>query len=325
MKKRLVSLLLAAGLIAGLAAGCTTKEEGQAEESGGSDDKLVIGAVFADLGNTSYVSMGKKMEAKAKELDAEFMLKDTGNDSSVLVDVIENFITVGCDVIIEQNSAQEVTEDVNNRAKEAGIKIISFDSEMDLADACYLADNYELGYLIGTMAGEWANKAVQGKAEFGMMTASSYDFILDRQKGIEEGLKEVSPDSKFVIETDTVTTTDGMEAGENFLQAYPGLNGVCGINDSVVLGAYEAFKGSDRTGDDVGLFACDGTIEGLTAVAEGSIHRGTVSLHLNDVGEQMVETGVKLVKGEGIGEKIQYFPMEQVTVDNVQEFLDELK
>ena len=118
--------------------------------------------------------------------------------------------------------------------------------------------------------------------------------------------------------------TDGLEAAENFLQAYPELNGVVGINDSVVLGAYEAFKAADRIGDDVGLFACDGSLEGLEAVAEGSIHRGTVSLHLNDVGKQMIDDGITLVNGGTLESTTNYFPLEAVTKDNVQDFIDEL-
>ena len=98
-----------------------------------------------------------------------------------------------------------------------------------------------------------------------------------------------------------------------------------GINDSVVLGAYEAFKGANRVGDDVGLFACDGSLEGLEAVAEGSIHRGTVSLHLNEVGVQMIEDGITLATGGILEETVNYFPLEAVTKDNVQSFLDALK
>lgn len=342
MKRKLLGLVLSLSLAASLFVGCssekaadtaekTTVETTEAAEAvteavteetkSNSNEKLIIGAVFADLGNTAYVNMGKAMEAKATELGADFLLKDTGNDAATLVDVIENFIVAGCDVIIMQNSDQLITEDVNKQAIEAGIKIISFDSEMDLADVSYLANNHDLGYMIGSMAGDWITKNLGGEAQMGLLTASSYDFILERQAGIEEGLKATAPNAKIVIETDAVNTTDGMEAAENFLQAYPDLNGIVGINDSVVLGAYEAFKAANKTGDNVGLFACDGTVEGLNAVAEGSIHRGTVSLHLNEVGELMIEDGVALANGETVAEKVKYFPLEQVTIDNVQEFL----
>ena len=284
MMKKILGATLSAAMTVGLmtagVTGTTVFAEDNTADTKEADDKLLdgtdmkIGCVFADLGNTSYVAMGKAMEAEAKDHGAEFILKDTGNDSSTLVDVIENFISSGCNVIIEQNSDPGVTETVNQEAI--------------------------------------------------LLNASSYDFILERVKGIKAALEEKDPNCEIVIESDAVTTTDGLEAAENFLQAYPELNGVVGINDSVVLGAYEAFKAADRIGDDVGLFACDGSLEGLEAVAEGSIHRGTVSLHLNDVGKQMIDDGITLVNGGTLESTTNYFPLEAVTKDNVQDFIDEL-
>lgn len=341
MKKKLLGILLIAAMITGMLGGCKSKEESPAEEPAAGTEAeteesrdtqdsgttgMKIGCVFADLGNTSYVAMGKAMEEEAKANGAEFILKDTGNDSSVLVDTIENFIASGCDVIIEQNSDAAVTESINQEALDKGIIILSFDNEMENASASYLASNYELGYQIGTMCAEWSNGAFEdGKCQIGLLNASSYDFILERVDGIKAALEEKNPNCEIVIEADAVSTTDGLEAAENFLQAYPELNGVVGINDSVVLGAYEAFKGENRVGDDVGLFACDGSQEGLEAVAEGSIHRGTVSLHLTDVGKQMIKDGIALINGETVESTTNYFPLEAVTVDNVQSFLDELK
>lgn len=340
MKKMLgvtLSAAMAVGMLTPLVTGITvfaadsdTKEEATTETDKEllDGDGLKIGCVFADLGNTSYVAMGNAMEEEAEKIGAEFILKDTGNDSSTLVDVIENFISSGCNVIIEQNSDPGVTETVNQEAIDAGIIILSFDNEMENASASYLASNYDLGYQIGSMCADWANeefKDADGACQIGLLNASSYDFILDRVDGIKAALEEKNPNCEIVIEADAVTTTDGLEATENFLQAYPDLNGVVGINDSVVLGAYEAFKAADKTGDDVGLFACDGSLEGLEAVAEGSIHRGTVSLHLNDVGVQMIDDGVTLVNGGTLESTTNYFPLEAVTKDNVQDFLDELK
>ncbi len=344
MKKRVLGIILGTVVAGILVAGCgsssstseskSTSEnsesaaasESAAEEAGTKDGEgLKIGCVFADLGNTSYVAMGNAMKTAAEEKGAEFILKDTGNDSATLVEVIENFISSGCNVIIEQNSDAEVTESVNQEALDAGIIILSFDNEMENASASYLASNYDLGYQIGSMCADWANEEFEeGKCQIGLLNASSYDFILDRVDGIKAALEEKDPNCEIVIETDAVSTTDGVDAAENFLQAYPELNGVVGINDSVVLGAYEAFKAADRVGDDVGLFACDGSLEGLEAVAEGSIHRGTVSLHLNEVGVQMIEDGITLATGGTLKETINYFPLEAVTIDNVQEFLDAL-
>ena len=126
MMKKILGATLSAAMTVGLmtagVTGTIVFAEDNTADTKEADDKLLdgtdmkIGCVFADLGNTSYVAMGKAMEAEAKDHGAEFILKDTGNDSSTLVDVIENFISSGCNVIIEQNSDPGVTETVNQEA-----------------------------------------------------------------------------------------------------------------------------------------------------------------------------------------------------------------
>ena len=135
MMKKILGATLSAAMTVGLmtagVTGTIVFAEDNTADTKEADDKLLdgtdmkIGCVFADLGNTSYVAMGKAMEAEAKDHGAEFILKDTGNDSSTLVDVIENFISSGCNVIIEQNSDPGVTETVNQEAIDAGIIILT--------------------------------------------------------------------------------------------------------------------------------------------------------------------------------------------------------
>lgn len=332
-----IALMLCLVMLTGVIAGCastTPAAEASATEAVAAEATaapeataaetaapLKIGVVFADFGNTAYAKMGEAMKDEAAKYGAEVTLKDTGGDAATLVDVIENFIVAGCNVIIEQNSSQDVTADVNKEALDKGIILLSFDEEMDNATVSYVANNYDLGKMIGTMAGQWITSALGGEAQVGIFTARSYDFILDRQAGIEDGLKETAPNAKIVIYADTVTAEDGVTQAENFLQAYPDINCICGINDSVILGAYEAFKAAGKVGDTIGLFACDGTDDAIAAVAEMSIHRGTISMSLTDVGREMIDDAATLVGGGTVTDTVKYFPMQMITQDNVSEFL----
>ena len=330
----MLSLVMLTGVLAGCASTTPATEAASTEAAAPAEataapevaateaatTPLKIGVVFADFGNTAYAKMGEAMKEEAAKSGAEVTLKDTGGDAATLVDVIENFIVAGCNVIVEQNSSQDVTAEVNQEALDKGIILLSFDEEMEKATVSYVANNYDLGKMIGTMAGQWITSALGGEAQVGIFTARSYDFILDRQAGIEDGLKETAPNAKIVIYADTVTAEDGVTQAENFLQAYPDINCICGINDSVILGAYEAFKAAGKVGDTIGLFACDGTDDAIAAVAEKSIHRGTISMSLTDVGRQMIDDAVTLANGGSVTETVKYFPMQMITQDNVADF-----
>ncbi len=325
MSKKLLALLVCLVCITVLTISCTKKESKQ--DSGSQEivnnnrqeekDKLLIGVVLGDLGNSIHRQIGTTMTETATTMGGKVILKESGGDAAKLVEVIENFIVAGCDVIVQQNTDQEITKSVNQQAIDAGIYIISFDAEMDLAAVSFVADNYTLGYKTGVMAGEWVNKNLNGEAKFGLLTASAYDFILVRQKGIEDGLAITAPNAKIVIEDDAISVIDGTTATDIFLQAYPGLNGIIGITDGNVLGAYESFKSADKIGKDVGLFSCDLSDAGANAIREGNIFRGAIFLSPTHTAIEMTEDAFLVAGGGKPSATIKYFPMEPVNVENI--------
>ncbi len=125
-----------------------------------------------------------------------------------------------------------------------------------------------------------------------------------------------------MIEASSHETVTGLEAGENFLQAYPNMNVVVGINDSGVFGVYEAFRAAGVT-HDVGMFSTDAMQQVLEAIKEDGMYRVTVDLELNSVGETMVDFAMDAIQGtEVVGrERVNYFPMTAVSVDNISDYL----
>ncbi len=332
MNKKLLVLLMCLVFAVATAAGCTLEEPKQdssseqvvdekTEEVEEAKDELLIGVVLGDLGNSIHRQIGTTMTEKAEEMGGKVILKESGGDAAKLVEVIENFIVAGCDVIVQQNTDQEITRAVNQQAVDAGIYIISFDAEMDLAEVSFVADNYELGYKTGVMAGEWVNENLGGEAEFGLLTASAYDFILVRQKGIEDGLAATAPNAKIVIEDDAISVIDGTTATDIFLQAYPDLNGIIGITDGNILGAYESFKSAGKLGDDIGLFSCDLSDAGADAIREGSIFRGAIFLSPTFTAIEMTEDSFLVASGGTPTEAVKYFPMEPVSVENIDDVI----
>ena len=314
MKRKLFTLLLCLMLISVnvWAAGTQESSEGTSGE-----EELLIGVVLGDLGNAIHLQIGTTMTEKAKALGGRVILKDTGSDAAKLIEVIENFIVAGCDVIVQQNTDQKITNFINQQAVDKGIHIISFDAEMDLAGVSFVADNYELGYKTGVMAGEWVNEELGGKAQFGLLTASAYDFILVRQKGIEDGLAATAPNAEIVIENDAISVIDGTTATDIFLQAHPGLNGIIGITDGNVLGAYESFKTANKTGNEIGLFSCDLSDAGASAIKENSIFRGAIFLDPTETAIKMTEDAFILGAGGTVSDSVKYFPMNPVNAENI--------
>src|SRR3712207_1199907 len=62
------------------------------------------------------------------------------------------------------------------------------------------------------------------KAEVAVLKFSQIPAVLDRAKGLKEGIQKFAPNDKFVAETDANNRETGMKAAYNIIQANPTVN-----------------------------------------------------------------------------------------------------
>ncbi len=102
--------------------------------------------------------------------------------------------------------------------------------------------------------------------------------VIHRREGIVAGIDEVFNGDFEVVATATAGDPPaGLEAAETWLQAYPGLDMIVGINDGGALGAYQAVIAADK--NDPNTFfvgGIDATDEALASIAEGGAFQATV-------------------------------------------------
>lgn len=286
--------------------------------------KVVIGVSMADVTSPSIVLMLNAMQEQANEMNAELKIVDYKSDISKLIESVENFVSAKVDCIITQTMDTGSGTDALRIAKDAGITVIAFDTELtdNVMDYFFGASNYELGKAIGTAAGTWAKENITGAVKAGICNAPSIAFAVERSNGIIDGIKEACPGAEIVMEAECYMTPVGVETGENFLNAHPDMNLVAGINDGGVLGVYEAFKAAGKSGNaEIGVFGGDGTPDGFNAIADNDIFRGTVSLKLDEIGKQMVQYAVDTANGNPPTETTVYFPMIPVNSENVKDYV----
>jgi ribose transport system substrate-binding protein len=307
-----VVLFLAAGLVF---TGC------KKDTAGGKDDSITIGFSIGDLSNPIWVTTVQSMQKKAESLGAQFVYKDYKQNIGTQIDDIENFLTMGCEVIIIHAMDYEAALPLVREATEKGVKVISYDVNLPGSDAYCGVDNTILGKAIGAMAGQWINENAGGKGVVGIFGYPTILAILERENGIKAGLMETSPESVIVSSVAAGLAEQGVTEGENFMQAFPNINVVVGINDAAILGAYEAFNAAGWGNRTIGLFGCDAVEDAMQAInREGSIYKGTVYLNVIDMGDTMIENAIKMAKGEPFEKNMLAVPI-LVTQDNVQQYI----
>ncbi len=336
MKKRISVLMIFVMVMSTLMLGCSktpggTDNEKQNDSSTpvssekadtNSEKKLKVGFSIQDISNPTWSEMYEHMEAKADELGIEITLSDCQADPAKQITSLENFIEGGYDAIIVHCFDAESASQTIQKAKDKGIKILAYDTDLELADCYYGLDNYEVGKQIAKNAADFINATFEdGKCEIGVCNYPLNQVCLDRAEGIKDGLAEYVPNAEVVAEAQAGYTDEGIVVGENFMQAHPNMKVVVGIDDAGLLGVYEAVKAAGKEKDsDFGMFGIDAVEEALKLIEADTAFRSTIFLDLNTTGGNMVQAAYDLLNGKTV-ERNNYFPMVNITKDNAGEYI----
>lgn len=319
--KKPISILLASfmglSLLLGGCAGKQTAEEAPVAKQGGEAPKIAY--VTMDVTSPYFIKMIDGMKEEAEALGVELTVHDGKYQAQPQIDAIDTLITQGVDAIILSANDPAALQPSVDKAKEAGIKIVAANVEMQNTDAFVSLVEKDYGLTGGEIAGKYIAEKMGGEAEVAILTFTQVPAVIQRAEGLKEGILKHAPNAKVVTEVEASTREAGLKAIENVLQTNPNLNVVVGINDDAVLGGYEAMMAAQRTGDDVCLVGLDAVDEAIAKVKEGGIYRGTVDIDPFGSGKLILNTTKKVLEGETMSEMIK-FPMVPVTKENIDKY-----
>lgn len=317
MKKVFViitSIILIIGLV-----GCSTGNESKNDKNASSKGKLKVGYVTMDVTSPYFIEMINGMKEQAKKSNIELSVHDGKYEAQPQIDAMETLITQKVDVIVLSANDPEALQPLVDKAKDAGIKVVAANVEMKNVDAFVSLNEYEYGYTGGQIAGKYIKDNMNGEAEVAVLTFSQIPAVLDRAKGLKEGIQKFAPNVKFVAETDANNRETGMKAAENIIQANPNVNVFVGISDDAVLGAYEAMVAANKKGENICLVGLDAVDEAVQKIDENTIYRGSVDIAPFESGKNIIATAKTVVEEGPIKEMIK-FPMTPVTKENVADY-----
>lgn len=343
LKKNLVAILVL-GMLATLLAGCGSSDDNKSNSSDtisnenattdedsktidGNKDGPVLGITCRDTTNQTYKKQFDVMQEKCNEYGIEMIVQDAREDLATQISQIENFMAMEVDYIYVNVFDADGIKDTIDKAVDAGFFVIVHDATFENASLTYgYVDNYEYGYQIGEMAAKFINSNDELKdaevVEWGLQTYTVVSDIIARGEGVKDAIAENAPNAKLVIEQDVLSTEEGVTTTENFIQAHPDIKIVCGITDPFAYGSYQAFQAVGYTGDEYGIFACDGTDQALELISDNTIFRGTVALPLEEGARELIDVLWDKWNGEEISDKVA-FEMVQVTSENIVQYLEE--
>jgi rhamnose transport system substrate-binding protein len=227
-------------------AGCNKPAENVANKA--VTKQIAVAMMPKSKGNAYFVSCRKGAEDAAKELGVKLIWDGpTDPDPARQNEIVETWITRGVDVIAVAVENREGISTALRKAREKGIKVITWDSDAQ-PDARDFLINQATPEGIGFTLMDEAARVLGGKGQFAIITASLTAANMNEwQKFIEQRRSEKYPEIKMAALRPCDDLKDKAFAEATaILNANPDVKLLMAICSPAVPGASEAVKQSGR-------------------------------------------------------------------------------
>ncbi|MGH9881993.1 MAG: substrate-binding domain-containing protein, partial [Pyrinomonadaceae bacterium] len=218
-------------------------------ETVNSNRRIQVAMMPKAKGDPYFVSCRQGAEEAAKELGVDLLWDGpTDLDPAKQNEVVEAWITKGVDVIAVSVENQAGISTVLRKAREKGIKVITWDADAEDNARDFLI-NQATPQGIGYTLTDEAARIMNNKGEFAIITASlSAANQNEWIKNIRLRLAEKYPDLKLVaIQPSEGDRDRAFAETQTVLKVYPAVKVIMAIAAPAVPGAAEAVKQSGRT------------------------------------------------------------------------------
>lgn len=282
----------------------------------------VIGFSALNLANTFFPPFVELLQARCDELGIELIVHDGKSDVNLQINAIENWIAQGVDAIICSPVDPTALQASVDMAMKAGIPFINTDSECERKSSYIGLTQYNYGYLAGKIAAEWCNENLSDKEviKFAIFNKPQSIAVIERANGIVAGITENCPKAEIVAQQPATTADAGMAAAETILQAYPDIDAFVGVNDTGVLGAYEAIMASGMDTSKLCLVGLDATSDALAKISEGTMMRGTVNMGTQFFAKTAIDLAVQAIEEDPTLPERTELELIAITADNIAEY-----
>lgn len=287
-----------------------------------SGEKITIGYCDNNFNDTFHSFMLDAATSYAREHGIELMIMDAMLDSVRQQDHVHTVINSGVKAVIVIPNDTSAVSPMTEAAREAGIPVIYLNQDpfngVDVPDgAYYVGSPTKEG---GIMQMEYIGEKMDGKGNvcilMGMLTTEA---AYSRTDGVEETAGEKFPGIRILSKETALWQRDqAVTVTENWLTAFGDqIDAIIANNDEMAIGAANALAVANKP--NILTAGIDGTPDALGAIQSGRL---TVSVLQDAVGQGRgaVELAHKLING-GESERVIWIPLELITRDNVEKFM----
>lgn len=313
--KKMLSVLLAAGMVTGMTAGMSTTVSA-------AEEPFKVAFLPTDMSATFASWLASELEQAFDQYDdMELTIMDSKNQLETQISTLETCVSQGYDYIILLPLEPAAEDDLVAGYIEEGTPIMNInldDLQVEKASSV-IANPYDLGTVVANQAltelPDDANVVV-------LLGPSGNTDSIERRRAYEDVI--FSKNENITILDEQIggwEKSKGMEYMENWLQVHEDIDAVISMNDAMAIGAYEAAKDAGAA-EDILFYGVDGLADAAVAIEAGEMN----ATALQDA-KVMAEEGARIVHEVLTGENADGFekvqiPVTLITKDNVAEFIE---
>ncbi|MBL8094928.1 MAG: ABC transporter substrate-binding protein [Anaerolineales bacterium] len=300
-----LSAALSLAVVGALIAACTPAASPTAAPSGGeSTAKPYIPVISKGFQHQFWQAVKLGAENAAKDLNVDITFEGPENESQVdkqiemLQTALDKKPAAICFAALDSKAAIPLLE----KAKEAGIPVIGFDSgvDSDIPATTAATDNIAAA----AMAADKMAELIGGSGEVAVIVHDQTSRTgIDRRDGFVNRMAEKYPDITIVDVQygggDQLKSTDLAKA---IIGAHPNIKGFFGANEGSIIGVLNAVKelGMEKK---IVVIGYDSGQQQMDAVRSG-VESGAITQDPIGIGYKCVEAAVKAINGETLPKTI---------------------
>jgi len=246
--------------------------------------KVVVGFAQQQLQAPYFAAMEVQAEQIAKEKGFSLLFQAANKDPAIQMNQMQAMMAQGANVLVVNATSVKGQKEMMTQIA-SKIPVIYIDTSVPGTGATAVqSDNLTIGRESGKITAKRFLDMGKKSIKMVILTGPATDEFVGpaRRKGFLDGLKEGGLKYEIKAEQPGDYAQDkGQVAAENMLAGNPDVDLVAGLNDSMVLGAYNVVKGNPRYKNVYLAAAADGQKEGLALIKSGGCKGRYISTGLN--------------------------------------------
>lgn len=304
MKKKLLSILLCATMVAtmAMAMGCGKEKSASSGDADKAKD-IKVGFAIKTQDSPYFVNLVKAVEDLSKKEGWKCTVLDANGDTQKEAENMETFVAQGMDLIFLDSVEPDACVPSINAAAEADIPVINLDSGVGKSDQCttVYSDNKQNGRLVGIAYADHLKKGGKEDTEIiSILLSGAKGNVagVERRTGLFAGIiegrtgctedeawkaslafedqltasgKATNADAKLTVRGQgwgAWTREEGLTAAEDLITANKDVTCILGENDQMLLGGLDALTNAGIKGVDI-VAGADGAKEAYDLIKTG--------------------------------------------------------